>query len=147
MRQRLVGTGYRQRAWDALRKNIYADAALLAEMAGATSGGLSAYITALKERGYIVQAPEGIELTRDTGPRAPSFNVGAGEFRDWNLQPAMRPAELKAVIRESGLTLAAWLAAHGFDRHNTTRLRQMLNGQRPISDAITAAAKGNEKPG
>lgn len=145
MRKRSTGTGYRQKAWTALRRRVYPDVANLAEAIGASPNGLRPYIAVLEARGYIAREDGGgIHLVNDTGLRAPSWSVHTGDFRDWNIEPAMKASELKAVVKASGLSLSGWLAANGFDIHGATRLRQMMNGQRPVSNEIEAVIDGGK---
>ena len=77
---------------------------------------------------------------------APSFNPQAGYFRDWNIDRKMTAAELRRIIKESGLSYHAWLLEHGFDGHGATRLRQMCAEQRTITDSIEAAAGESARP-
>ena len=140
MRYRDKGGGYRQAAWDALQGHAWPTVQALADHIGAGSSGLRDYIAALEDRGYIDRSNDQVLLKKNTGPRAPTLSIQAGTFRDWNLNPPMSPAVLKAIVADSGLSASAWLVANGFHAAGTTRLRQMMNGQRPVSDEIAAAA-------
>lgn len=82
-----------------------------------------------------------VELGRRTGPRAPSFNSLSGGFRDWNLDPAMTAVELRQAVNDSGLSVVEWLRARGLHVAGATRLRQMMSGQRPVSDEIAETVR------
>lgn len=136
--------GARQKAWDALRRKAWPSAAELARHIGTSESGLRSYIGALMARDYVVRHADGsIELVNKTGSRCPSWSVHTDDFRDWNLEPAMSGKELGRIIKRSGLTLRQWLVKNGLDASEQTRLRQMVNGQRPVSGRIAAAAQEN----
>ena len=140
-RARQHSAGYRQQAWDRLRGGPWRQGVTaLAKAIGCTREGLSSYLGILREQGYLAQASD-IELVKNTGPRAPSANLGRRSLHDWNLNPPMTGAQLQSAVRASGLSNAAWLAGRGFSPNGTTRLRQMMNGQRPVSPAIEEAAR------
>jgi hypothetical protein len=141
MRFREKGGGYRQAAWDALQSQAWPTVKALADHIGCGDSGLRDYIAALEDRGYIDRSNDQILLKKATGPRAPTLSVQTGTFRDWNLNPPMPGSVLKAIIAESGLSLSKWLISNGFHAAGTTRLRQMVNGQRPVSDEIAEAAR------
>lgn len=139
---RQTGGGARQKAWDLLRAKDYQSTKSLADAIGCAAAGLRGYVAALVDHGYVQRLDDGtLRLTRVTGPRAPSWNVHSGDFRDWNIEPGMTGSELQALIRATGLSDAAWLRSHGLPPENSTRLRQMMNGQRPVSDAIATLAR------
>lgn len=120
----------------------------------AASGGaqvsVRAYIAALEKRDYVRVDDRGyvnrgiervVRLIRNTGPRAPAWSVHSGEFRDWNLDPAMSGDVLGALIGKTGLSLRGWLIANNLPPTNQTRLRQMISGHRPVSENIAALAR------
>lgn len=142
MKVRPTSTGYRQKAWDALRKQPWPTVSALATEIGAVATGLRNYVAALSARGYIVKRVGDGQLTlvQDTGPRAPSWSLATDEFRDWNIEPPMDGGRLRSIVEDSGLSYGEWLVSHGFNRAGVTRLRAMMNGQRPVSSEIESAA-------
>lgn len=142
MKLRTKSTGYRQAAWDALRLERFASVQTLAERIDCAPSGLRNYVRGLETNGYINRADDGqIELVKNTGARAPSFNINTGDFRDWNTDPTMTGERLSAIVSASGLTISAWLTEIGHHPAEMTRFRQMMNGQRPVSQPISDAAE------
>ncbi|GAA0206881.1 hypothetical protein GCM10009081_22420 [Brevundimonas nasdae] len=142
MKVRLRSTGYRQAAWDALKHKPFESVRALADVLGCSADGLRSYIAALEAHQYIQRGDDGvITLVKKTGPRAPSWSVHSRELRDWNQDPAMSADALKKIVSQSGLSDAAWLRAIGKHEAGATRLRQMMNGQRPVSTEMAQAAK------
>lgn len=134
-------SGYRQLAWDYLREQPCASVSALASAVGGSAEGLRSYVAELERRGYVERSVTGgITLIKDTGPRSPSWSVHTGEFRDWNLDPGMTAQQLGEIVKSSGLPLSGWLEKHGFSGGGATRLRQMIEGQRPVSKEIARAA-------
>lgn len=141
MKNRNRSTGYRQKAWTALRKSEFASVAALADHIKCSPDGLRAYVAGLEAHGYVQRGNLGqLTLARNTGARAPSWSVHTGNLRDWNLEPSMTASQLRTAIKKSGMTVVEWLRAHGKHEAGATRLRQMMNGQRPVSPEIEAAA-------
>lgn len=142
MELRTKSTGYRQAAWDALRLQPWENVAELAKAIGASPDGLRSYVRALIGASLVSRDALGtIRLVRDTGPRAPSFSLSTGELHDWNTHPRISPEQAKAIIAASGLSLTQWLESNGFSPNGQTRLRQMLNGQRPMSATYDEALR------
>lgn len=142
MKARAKSTGYRQAAWDRLRKKPSESVSDLAAAIGCSADGLRAYIAALEIRGYVARANTGhISLAKNSGPRAPAWSVHTNDFRDWNIDKPMSGAALKKIVTRSGLSETDFLRACGFHEAGSTRLRQMINGQRPVSSDIEAAAR------
>lgn len=138
MRQR--GGGARQRAWDLLLRSEVQSAAALAAQICAEPGSISPYLNGLIKHGYLVKSSGGqLALQKKTGPRAPGWSVHTGEMVDWNLVTTASPEALRSAIKASGLSISAWLRAAGLPEYETTRVRQMMNGQRPISPRVAAA--------
>lgn len=48
----------------------------------------------------------------------------------------MSGAQLKAIVTASGLSVSDWLRSIGRHPAEATRLRQMMNGQRPVSAVL-----------
>lgn len=133
--------GYRQQAWDALMRQDWASTKDLAAHLGCTDSGLRNWVTELTKNGYIARGENGaIELVKNTGPIAPSTNSVTAALHDWNLNPPMDGAHLKAIVQDSGLSNSKWLESHGFSRNGSTRLNQMFRGMRPVSPTIEDAA-------
>lgn len=142
MRQRSKSTGYRQHAWDLLQLRDWPSVNALAAHIGCAASGLRNYISGLEDHGYLRRGEDGsLHLAKKTGPRAPSLNINTGEIKDWNREPSMAGSELMAIVANSGLSVVEWLREHGFHPATSTRLRQMMNGQRPVSQEIEAAAR------
>ncbi len=142
MKLRVKSTGYRQRAWDCLRAQSWRSVQALADHIQCSADGLRGYIALLETHGYVRRVSDGsFSLISDTGQRAPSASVHTGDLRDWNKQPTMSGRDLEAVIEKSGLSLSGWLRAHGKHPAGTTRLRQMINGQRPVSEDMALIAR------
>ncbi len=150
MRQKSGGA--RQKLWDILRAATEpCDVLDIYQKLGVTTNTLRPYINALAARGYIdvvEQKYDGpslvrmLELVRNTGPRAPSWTAATDAFRDWNIDPAMSGDELRKLIRATGLSDAEWLKKHNMSPTNSSRLRDMMSGKRPVSEAIADAAQG-----
>ncbi|PZR44044.1 MAG: hypothetical protein DI537_61665, partial [Stutzerimonas stutzeri] len=144
MHHRTKSTGYRQKAWDALRGQEWPSVKALADHLGCADSGLRGYVGGLEAHGYVARSNVGaIILARDTGPRAPSYNVNTREFRDWNVSPVMTGAQLKAIVAASGLSISDWLRSIGRHPAEATRLRQMMNGQRPVSTVLAELLGGS----
>lgn len=144
-------TGARQRVWDYMRGGAARHISDVARAASASEISVRAYLNALEVRGYVEFEHLGYSgraqvrtarLIKDTGPRSPSWSVHTDDFRDWNLEPAMGGAELGALIRATGLSIRQWLAVHGVAPTTQTRIRQMVEGQRPVSQRIADLARG-----
>lgn len=132
--------GARQRAWDILLQSNAQSASALAEQIGVEPGTISPYLNGLIKHGYLVRDSSGqLALKKKTGPRAPGWSVHSGELVDWNIVTTASPEALHSAIKSSGLSISAWLRAAGIPEYETTRVRQMINGQRPISSRVAAA--------
>jgi hypothetical protein len=142
MKVRTKSTGYRQAAWDRLRERPYESVKALADTIGCSADGLRSYIAGLVDHGYLTRDNVGaISIARNTGDRAPSYSVHTREFRDWNVDPIMTADQLRAIVAASGLSVSDWLRAIDHHPSESTRLRQMMNGQRPVSTNIAEAAE------
>ena len=146
MIERRHSGGSRQTAWDKLHLADFATVEELGVAVGCPGSSLRPYVAALEKRGYVRRLATGhIHLDRYTGPRAPSWSVHTDDFRDWNLDPPMAGEELARLIDLSGLSIAQWVRAADLPRPHSTRVRQMINGQRPVTpiyaDAATRLAK------
>jgi len=136
------GGGARQRAWNALREAQWESVEALARNIGCSAPALRNYIRGLEQNGYIKREVDGtVTLVRDTGQRSPAYSIHTGDFRDWNLDPAMSATELREAINLSGLSIRQWLIAKGLSPTMQTRVRQMMNGQRPVQPKIARAAR------
>jgi hypothetical protein len=142
MKLRTKSTGYRQAAWDMLLSGPQKSIEEMARRLGCASSGLRGYIRVLQAHGYIDRDNlNNLILVKNTGPRAPSANINTGEMRDWNVNPTMTGEQLGAIVTASGLSHGAWLESINHHRTEATRLRQMINGQRPVSGPISEAAQ------
>lgn len=142
MIERQNSGGGRQKAWDRLAKGPAESVRALGQELGVSENGLRSYIAALVDRGYIAREVDGsLTMIRHTGPRSPSYSVHTDQFRDWNIEPAMSATEFARLLQASGLSVNDWLRAAGMRIENSTRIRQMKNGQRPVSSIMAEAAK------
>lgn len=145
--RRQTSGGLRQAVWSLLLDGRPRAIEEIAAITGGAGASIRPYISALEARGYIKDAADSqprrrvVLLAQRTGPRAPSWSVTTDQFRDWNRDPAMSARDLKHAVEQSGLSLSGWLSAHGFRPEGATRLRQMMTGQRPVSDEIASAAR------
>lgn len=140
--------GQRQRIWNVLMAALKP---LTAEEVVALAGGeiISArtYLNGLKKHGYTSNEA-GWVLHKKTGPTAPAYSVQTGEFRDWNVDQPMSAFTLELAFRKHGGSAAAFCEDIGLHRNYTTRLLQMLRGQKVVTgnveDAVLAweAARG-----
>lgn len=134
--------GSRQRVWTALRKaSRPLSAGEISTIAKADKITVWGYLTGLKAHGYVANTEEGWTLEKNTGPRSPSINVNTGSFHDWNLAPPMSGKELQKAFKASDLSMNQFGVAVGLGENNGMRLRQMLDGQRPVSPKIEEGAK------
>ena len=132
----------RQRIWDALRKaRRPLPAREIAVQAKADKVTVWGYLGGLKTAGYASDSEEGWSLLRNTGPRSPSLNVNTGQFHDWNLEPSMSRKELARAFKASGLSMNQFGVAVGLGENNGTRIRQMMDGQRPVSPKVEEGAR------
>ena len=83
---------------------------------------------------------------KNTGDRAPLWNVSTKTLFDANLNQCMTGWRLREIVEATGLSLSGWLTANGFHQAGATRLRQMMTGQRPVSPAIEAKALEFDNP-
>lgn len=142
--------GARQRIWDVLRAGQPVQISDIAHRGETSEISVRAYLNALEARGYIEFQHLGYvargpvrtaQLVRNTGPRCPSWSVHTNQFRDWNIDQPMSGADLGGEIAASGLSIRGWLVKHGLPPSEQTRVRQMINGQRPVSQKIANMAK------
>lgn len=135
------GGGARQRMWDLLRRRKSISLEALMEGSGATADSVRAYLRILANHGYVVHDEASFVLVKNTGVRAPAVNVTANSVHDWNENPPMAGSELRAIWKETGLSLRQFGFALGCGDNYSTRLRQMMETGRGISPAIEAAAR------
>lgn len=134
--------GGRQAMWTALRRGGELTLGTLAAASGSEASSVRVYMHALQVAGYLAHEGDIYRLINDTGARAPSASTarGATVVYDWNLNPPMRGSELRHIWQDTALSLSAFGAALGLGGNAATRLRQMMDGQRPISPAVETAA-------
>ena len=72
---------------------------------------------------------------------AADIEVDLSRFNGKKLYKTSTGAALKKIVTRSGLSETDFLRACGFHEAGSTRLRQMINGQRPVSSEIEAAAR------
>lgn len=140
MRNRSNSEGFRQKLWDALRQQSWEAVADLTEHVGCSQTGARTYLNALRKRGYLGPGPT-LTLIKHTGPLSPGYTAETGEFRDWNLEPLMPGAQLGAILTSLSLSPSAWLRRHGKSTSATTRVREMIEGKRPVTADIESAAQ------
>lgn len=140
-RQPRAGKGGRQTVWNCLRDGGTLSTAFLAQASGAAESSVRGYLRVLATHGYVAHDEAGWRLVKDTGPRAPSASVNEGALYDWNLCPPMPASELRALWQASGLSMRAFAIALGFTPTHATRVRAMIDGLRPISPQVEAAAR------
>lgn len=139
--------GSRQRIWNVLRSaSRPLPAGEIATRARADQGTVWGYLSGLKSHGYAANGDEGWTLEKNTGPRSPSINVNEGRFHDWNLAPSMSPAELRRAFKKSGLSMNQFGVAVGVGENNGTRIREMMDGGRPVSPKVEQGANKFLKP-
>lgn len=142
---RLKGSA-RQRAWERLRQGPVVSIQELADAARGKHSGIAGWVRVLCDAGYIRRDQRGLTLTNNTGPRAPSVSTKTGTItRDWNLDLPIDHRRLRAVVHASGLSFSGWLKAHGLHPSLTTKLREMMDGGRPITARIQAAVEDDER--
>jgi hypothetical protein len=133
--------GTRQRIWDTLRRaRSPLSVTEIAKRAECNEDTLRVYLSALRRHEYIEIADHQYTITKRPGPICPSSNAAKNEFRDWNLEPPMDPEDLRQIWALSGLTMRQFALALGMGEGTGTRLRQMIEGQRMISDSIRERA-------
>ena len=140
--------GARQKIWNALRRRKTAvTISELAELSGSTASQIRGFLAVLKDHGYLdwtikyERAPVQVTLINNTGPRCPSVSIEKKTVHDWNLNPPMSRSDLRKVWKETGLSLSAFGDALGLGRNHGTKIKQMIDGSRPVSPAVEAAAK------
>lgn len=139
--KRTQGASGRQAMWNLLRAGDEVSLAEMAEASGSPNISAATYMSALVCHGYVERVGRGsFRLVRNTGKCAPSTNAAAGTLFDWNLNPPMAPDRLRAIWQNSGLTLNKFGVALGLSVGSGTRLKQMIEGGRPISPSVEAAA-------
>lgn len=139
--------GGRQAIWDLLRKKGSVSTGELITASGSTYGAVTSYMAQLAAHDYVSSGEAGMfTLENNTGPRAPSANAAERTVYDWNLNPPMKPAELKKIWKKSGLSLNAFGLAIGMSVNQGTRIAQMIDGSRVISPTVEAAALAFKPP-
>lgn len=138
-------SGPRQRIWDVLRR---AQKPLsrqeIARRASADLNQTSSFLSLGKRAGYFDAANMEWRLIKNTGPVAPLIS-GSGHVRDLNEFPPMSGIELNSIIKNSGFSVAGFAEKYGLGRGMTTRIRQMINGQRPVGLSVEEAALAAQK--
>lgn len=137
---RKIPGGARQRAWTALRAGEAMTIAQVADVAETTPLGIKPYLVGLAKHGYLDEVDGGFKLARNTGSRSPSYNIHTGVLRDWNLNPPMPAVDFTAIFERFGGSILEFTLALGFNEGTRTRVRQMLAGSRPVTDATRDAA-------
>ena len=150
--------GARQKIWNALRRRSQpVTIAELAELSGSTRSQIRAFLSVLHNHGYLdwrseyQRAPVEVTLVIDTGPQCPSVSTEKNTMHDWNLNPAMPANDLKKLfqsLREEAeknygenYSMNRFGVDLGLGENNGSRIRDMMNGRRPISPAIERGAK------
>ena len=131
----------RQRIWNALRfyKKIHIDK--IVEVADCTKTGITPYLTALTNDGYLTEQRGEYKLLKDTGPISPAYNASKKEVHDWNINPPMSAAELRHHVELFGDSLRAFAVHLGFHPSSSNRLAKMIRNQKPVSGDVEAAIK------
>lgn len=130
-------TPERQRAWENLRTKPYPSIGALAEASAFSRNNLSRYLRGLAAAGYVDLGS--LRLVRDPGPIAPRLYDG----RLYDLNDATLPDRLARAVRRTP-SRSEWLRRAGLSPSHATRLKQMMNGTRPITPAFIAALDRDE---
>lgn len=139
--------GARQKVWNALRRRKSpATIRELADVSGATAPQVRGFLAVLHDHGYLdwradgPTSPAEVTLVKDTGPSCPSVSTERRTVHDWNVNPPMTGAELRRIWSESGLSMNQFGVALGLGQNNGTRLKQMMDGHRPVTPTVESAA-------
>lgn len=126
----------RQRIWDVL---MFAHEPLsLSDIRGqadCASEPAERYLSAMKKAEYVSHERGSWALVKKTGPIALKIN-SRGHYRDFNLDPPVLGEAIKQYRELRGLSLSQFgLMVYGYSGVST-RLREMENGTRPVSQRV-----------